>query len=343
MPTLATTPATGARVVVAGCGYWGKNLVRNFHALGALAGTIDPSAAGRELARTLAPGTAVYASLDEALGAGGFSALAIATPAATHFETAARAFAAGLDVFVEKPIALHVDEAAQLVATADRLGRILQVGHILEYHPALPVLGEWVAGGRLGKLRRLQAHRTNWGMIRTEEDAIWSIAPHDIAVMLRLIGRLPETVAAHGSHILGTERADAVVARLMFSDGVEGHLLASWHHPVKEQRIMIVGDRGMALFDDLSPDRKLCFYNEYVRWQDGRPELVKSEPEPAPLVAEEPLRRECQAFLNAVNTRSPPLADGRSGLRVLCVLDACRRSMHQGGGPVPCLLQPLPA
>jgi predicted dehydrogenase len=329
------------KVVVAGCGYWGKNLVRNFHALGALAGVVDPSPAGRELARSLAPGVPIHASLDEALAPGGFAGLAIATPACTHFSTATQALNAGLDVFVEKPISLDVAEAARMVAHADAAGRMLQVGHILEYHPALPVLRDWVATGRFGQLRRLQAHRTNWGMIRTEEDALWSIAPHDIAVMLRLIGRLPETVAAHGTHILGTPRADAVVARLMFSEGVEGHLLASWHHPVKEQRIMVVGEKGMALFDDLPPDNKLSFYDEYVRWPDGKPELVKSAPEFPLLAKEEPLRRECQAFLDAISSRRPPLADGHSGLRVLRVLDACRRSMHQGGAPVPCLSHPL--
>lgn len=337
----AASTSANQRIVVAGCGYWGKNLVRNFHALGALAGVIEPSPAGRELAQTLAPGIPVYGSLEAALSAGGFSGIAIATPAVTHFETAARAFVAGLDVFVEKPIALKIEDAVQLVATADRLGRILQVGHILEYHPALPVLSEWISRGRFGNLRRLQAHRTNWGMIRTEEDAIWSVAPHDIAVMLRLVGRMPEIVAAHGSHILGTPRADAVVARLMFADGVEGHILSSWYHPVKEQRIMVVGDRGMALFDDLSPDRKLCFYNEYVRWNGENPELVRSEPEVSVLAAEEPLRRECQAFLDAMYSRRSPLADGRSGLRVLCVLDACRRSMQYGGAPVPCLPHPV--
>jgi predicted dehydrogenase len=161
-------------------------------------------------------------------------------------------------------------------------------------------------------------------------------------VMLRLVGRLPETVSAHGSHIAGTSRADAVVARLMFSDGIEGHLLSSWYHPVKEQRIMIVGDRGMALFDDLVPENKLLFYDEYIRWQGDKPELVKSAPQPAALPAVEPLRLECEAFLDAIRTRQQPLADGRSGARVLCVLDACRRSMQQGGTPVPCLLSPLP-
>jgi len=128
----------------------------------------------------------------------------------------------------------------------------------------------------------------------------------------------------------------------MFSEGVEGHLLASWYHPVKEQRIMIVGDRGMALFDDLVPVNKLNFYDEYVRWQEGKPELIKSTPQPAALSTEEPLRRECQAFLDAMTSRLAPVADGRSGLRVLCVLDACRRSMKLSGAPVPCLLAPLP-
>lgn len=333
MPSCQIAPP---RVVVAGCGYWGKNLVRNFNALGALAAVVEPTSQGQEAARGFAPDVPVFPDLKSALEHNAFDALAIATPAATHFEVATRALDAGLDVFVEKPISLDVGEATQLTNRAAAENRIIQVGHILEYHPAVPVLRDWVAAGRFGRLRRLQAHRTNWGMIRTEEDALWSIAPHDIAVMLRLVGHLPHSVAAHGTHILETPRADAVVARLMFHDGVEGHLLASWHHPVKEQRIMVVGDRGMALFDDLSPDRKLAFYDEYVRWTNGKPELIKAAPEYAPLDRSEPLRLECQAFLEAVATRKPPLADARSGLRVLCVLDACRRSMALGGVAVSC-------
>lgn len=333
-------PATALpRVAVAGCGYWGKNLVRNFRTLSALAAVIDPSPAGRAAAAQFAPGVPVFDSLAAAREAIPFHGLAIATPAATHHAVACEALAAGLDLMVEKPLALELADGADLVARAARSGRIVQVGHILEYHPALPVLTEWVRSGRLGRLRRLQAHRTNWGMVRTEEDALWSIAPHDIAMILRLAGRMPETVACQGTHILDTPRADCVTARLRFDDGLEAHFLASWHHPVKEQRLVAVGDRGMAVFDDLSADKKLAFFDEHVRWTpEGRPELVKNLPEYATLVGEEPLLRECKAFLEAVATRTPPLADGESGLRVLAVLDACRRSMLADGAPVACAL-----
>jgi len=348
MPALDAT-LSAPRVAVAGCGYWGKNLVRNFHTLGALAAVIDPSPAGRATAAQLAPGIPVFETLPAALAApclgtcaaASFTALALATPAATHHAAACEALAAGLDLLVEKPLALELAHGADLVARAARLGRILQVGHILEYHPALPVLTRWVAEGRLGRLRRLQAHRTNWGMIRTEEDALWSIAPHDIAVILRLVGALPHTVSCLGSHLLNTPRADIATARLEFADGLEAQLLASWHHPVKEQRLILFGERGMAVFDDLSADKKLGFFDEYVRWSDtGRPELIKNLPEYAPLVGEEPLLRECKAFLDSCRTRQPPLADGASGLRVLAVLDACRRSMLAAGAPTPCTLPP---
>lgn len=325
------------RVAVAGCGYWGKNLVRNFHTIGALAAVVDPSPAGRATSIHLAPDVPVFDSLASARAATAFAGVAIATPAVTHHPVACEAFAAGLDVLVEKPLALDLAAGADLLARAARHGRILQIGHILEYHSALPVLTDWVAKGRLGTLRRLQAHRTNWGLIRTEEDALWSIAPHDIAVILRLVGRLPHTVACHGTHILGTERADTVTARLHFSDRLEAHLLASWHHPIKEQRLIVVGDQGMAVFDDLSADKKLAFFDERVRWTpEGRPELIRNLPEYAPLIGEEPLLRECKAFVEAMRTRTPPLADGASGLRVLAVLDACRRSMLADGAPVAC-------
>lgn len=346
MPTdVAPSPALPPPpIAVAGCGYWGKNLVRNFHTLGALAAVIDPSPHGRSTAAQLVPGIPIFETLAEALVSTRLAGIALATPAVTHHATAVEAFAAGLDVLVEKPLALDLADGADLVARAARLGRILQVGHILEYHPALPVLSGWIAAGRLGPLRQLRAHRTNWGLIRTEEDALWSLSPHDIAVILRLVGALPHTVTCRGSHLLGTPRADHAVARLDFANDIEAHLLASWYHPLKEQRLVVLGTRGQAVFDDLAPaERKLAFFDQHVRWTpEGRPDLVKNAPEFAALAVDEPLRRECAAFLDAIATRRPPLADGESGLRVLAVLDACRRSMLVNGAPVACTLPPLP-
>jgi predicted dehydrogenase len=327
------------RLAVLGCGYWGRNLVRNFHDLGALAAVIDPAPAGRATAASLAPGVPVFSSLAEAQGGTTLAAVAIATPAATHFANATAAMSAGLDVFVEKPLALTLTDGSALVAQADAGGRILQVGHLLEYHPALPVLTEWVRSGKLGRLRRLQAHRLNWGKVRTEEDALWSLAPHDLAVILRLTGTLPTTVTCRGSYILGTPRADTTVTTLGFPHGVEAHVLSSWYHPFKEQRIIVTGDHGIAVFDDVARENKLCLHGQSVQWRNtATPELHQSPPQPAVLADEEPLRRQCAAFLEAIRTRQPPLADGASGLRVLCVLDACRRSMLQDGAPMTCQL-----
>ena len=329
------------RVAVLGCGYWGRNLVRNFHGLGALAAVVDPAPAGRALAAELAPEIPVFDSLDDARCETSLQAVAIATPAATHFTTATHAMRSGFDVFVEKPLALSVENGSALVAQAASAGRILQVGHLLEYHPALSLLGQWVRSGKLGRLRRLQAHRLNWGKVRTEEDALWSLAPHDLAVILRLAGTFPTSVTCRGSHILGTPRADTTVATLAFPGGVEAHVLSSWYHPFKEQRIIVTGDQGIAVFDDVSRENKLSFHKQSVHWRDETTPVLEQNPaEPALLTDEEPLRLECAAFLDAIETRRPPLADGRSGLRVLGVLDACRRSMLQGGAPVTCHLPP---
>jgi predicted dehydrogenase len=330
----APIPSPLPRVAVVGCGYWGRNLVRNFHALGALAAVVDATPAGRTLAAQLAPTAEVLPELDPLLAREDIKAIALATPAITHAPLGLRVLAAGKDLFVEKPMALELADGRALVTRAKELGRILQVGHLLEYHPAVTTLKNWVTAGRFGKIRRLNAHRMNFGKVRTEEDALWSLAPHDISVLLRLHGGMPLRVSCHGTRALGTPRADVAVAMLHFEGGVDAHILSSWLHPTKEQKIVVVGDRGMAVFDDTSAAEKLVFHELQVAGSPAQPELKRGSPEIAPLSAEEPLRLECAAFVEAVATRRAPLADGESGLRVLAVLDACRRSMNAEGRSV---------
>ena len=320
------------RIAVVGCGYWGRNLVRNFHALGALRVVADRAAAGRELAAQIVSGIEITSDIDAVIARADIDAVALATPAATHFELGQKVLAAGKDLFVEKPMALTLDDARRLVESAERRHRVLQVGHVLEYHPAVTALKNWIAQGRLGRLCLLHSRRLNFGRVRTEEDALWNVAPHDFALMLRITGRLPGEVSCFASYSLGTPRADFAIAMLRFAGGVDAHVFAGWLHPTKEQRLVVVGDRGVAVFDDAQPvDRKLTLFDQHVDLSSGVPELFKGSAHTETLPAEEPLRLECGAFLKSIANRTPPLTDGPSGLRVMAVLEACRRSMEHGG------------
>jgi len=320
------------RIAVIGCGTWGRNLVRNFHALGALRAVADAAPAACALAAQLAPGVETTADIAGVIARPGIDAVVLATPAVTHFELGRQVLAAGKDLFVEKPMALGLDDARRLVDLAARGSRILQVGHVLEYHPAVAVLRQWIESGRLGRLCLLHSRRLNFGRVRTEEDALWNVAPHDFAIMLRVTGRLPGEVSCFASYSLGTPRADFAIAMLRFAGGVDAHVLAGWLHPNKEQRLVVVGDRGVAVFDDAAPlAQKLIFCDQRVDLAAGGPVPHRGPVEAAVLPPDEPLRLECAAFLDSIVRRQPPLTDGQSGLRVVAVLEACRRSMEHGG------------
>jgi predicted dehydrogenase len=321
----------GVNAAVVGCGYWGRNLVRNFHRLGALSAVCDPTPAGRAAAAAAAPGVPVEPDLDAVLG-GDAPAVVIATPAETHYEIARRALLSGKDVFVEKPLALTYDQGAALVQLAEERGRILMVGHVLEYHPAVVKMLELVRAGELGKLRYVSSNRLNLGKVRREENILWSFAPHDIAVTLRLLGAMPFQVAAYGGSYVQPNIADVTVTHLLFDNGVRAHIYVSWLHPFKEQRLVIVGSKKMASYDDVS--KKLVLYDQRVELREGEPVPVKGEGEEVPFSAEEPLLLECRAFVEAVASRRPPVTDGLSGLRVLQVLQAAQRSLVMNGDPV---------
>jgi predicted dehydrogenase len=320
-------------IAVIGCGYWGKNLVRNFSQLGALSLVCDLNESGRQAASSLAPGCPVAAGLD-AVWDSPAGAVVIATPAETHYNVVRQALQAGKDVFVEKPLALTYDEGAQLVRLAERRQRILMVGHVLEYHPAILCLRELVSAGEIGKVRYVYSNRLSLGKIRREENILWSFAPHDIAIILRLMGSMPFEVTACGGSYLQPNIPDVTVTNLLFDNGVRAHIFVSWLHPFKEQRLVVIGSRKMASFDDVS--KKLTLYDQRVEFTNGGdPAPVKGAGVEVPFDAAEPLRLECQAFLEAVATRLPPLTNGPSGLRVLKVLQMAQRSMMTNGGRVP--------
>ena len=318
-------------IAVLGCGYWGKNLVRNFAQLGSLAMVCEATLGGRETALQIAPQAIVVADVPQVLETG-VQGVVIATPAETHFELTAQALGAGKDVMVEKPLALTYEQGAHLVRLAKERERILMVGHVLEYHPAVVRLVELVRAGELGKVQYIYSNRLSLGKVRREENILWSFAPHDVAVILRLMGSMPLQVVACGGSYLQPNIADVTVTNLLFDNGVRAHIHVSWLHPFKEQRLVVIGSRKMASFDDVA--KKLVLYDQRVDIKEGQPVPVKGAGEDVAFDAAEPLRLECQAFLNAIETRMPPLTDGRSGLSVLEVLGAAQRSLMLNGEAV---------
>ena len=318
-------------VAVIGCGYWGKNLVRTFHQIGCLETVCDVTATGRDSAANLAPGVQVLGGFKEVLDSD-LCSIVIATPAETHYELVRQSLKAGKHVLVEKPLALTYEQGAELVKLAEDQERILMVGHVLEYHPAIVRLNQLVREGVLGKIHYISSNRLNLGKVRREENILWSFAPHDIAVILRLIGSMPFQVAAYGGNYVQPNIADVTVTHMLFDNGVRAHIYVSWLHPFKEQRLVIVGSKKMASFDDVS--KQLVLYDQRVELQEGQPVPIKGQGEVVDFANDEPLLLECQAFLAAIVTNEPPLTDGRSGQRVLQVLQAAQRSLVMNGEPV---------
>jgi predicted dehydrogenase len=330
-----------AGVAVFGCGHWGRNIVRVLEQLGALRGVCDPSPRGRADARDIAPGAALYTSPEEVFADGGVRGVMIATPAVSHHALAAAAIDAGLDVFVEKPLTVELDHALELLKRADEAGRILMVGHLLEYHPAYVKLSDLVHTGALGKVRYLISNRLNLGKIRTEENALWSFAPHDIAVILRLVGAMPFQVVATGGAYVQPNIADATVTQLLFDNGVRAHVFVSWLHPFKEQKLVVIGSEKMASYDDIA--RELVLYDQRVDIEHGEPVPVRGTGVPVEFPDTEPLLLECRHFLDCIEKRERPLTDGVNGLRVLQILNAAQRSMLMNGSMVALPLEPAGA
>ena len=324
------------KVAVIGCGAWGINHVRVWHDLGRLAMVCDPDPRRLAEMEETFPDIRGTADPDDVFSSDDVAGVVIATPAVTHAALALDALDAGKDVLVEKPLAVGVADAEKVVDLAAARQRILMVGHVLEYHPAVLKLRELIDEGALGKLLYLYSNRLNFGRVRTEENALWSFAPHDIALLLRLIGEMPEEVAVRGATHLNDGVADASLMSLRFPKSVPAHVFVSWLHPFKEQRFVAVGDRQMAVFDDTAPwEEKLLLYSSEVEWVGGKvPIARKAEAIPVPLEAVEPLRAECEAFVQAIASREAPLTDGGSGLDVLRVLAAGQRSLDRGGEPV---------
>jgi UDP-2-acetamido-3-amino-2,3-dideoxy-glucuronate N-acetyltransferase len=316
-------------LAVVGVGYWGKNLVRNFYELGALAALCDGEKSVETTYAQKYEGVKFHREFSSVLSDPSITAVALATPAITHYEMAKAALEAGKDVLVEKPLAIDVKHGEELVRIAAVRGRILMVGHILRYHPAILKLQRLIREGALGKINYLYSNRLNIGKIRSEENILWSFAPHDISVMLALLNEMPVRVSCQGNAYLSHDVADVTLSHFDFPSGVQAHIFVSWLHPVKEQRLVIVGSEKMAVFDDTA-EHKLTLYPHKVEWRNRIPTAIKANAEIVELDENEPLKAECQHFLDCLESRSTPVSDGNEGLRVLRVLDACQRALGNG-------------
>ncbi len=330
-----------AKVGLVGCGYWGRNLARNFCELGALAQICEADASRHaELEKNY--GVPVTPQYFDLLSNPEIRGVVIAAPAAQHFFLAKQALLAGKDVFVEKPLALRVGDGEELLVLAHRQSRVLMVGHLLHYHPAIVELRRLIQGGELGRIEYISSSRLNLGKLRTEEDILWSFAPHDISAIVHLLEENPATVASQGGSYLNHPISDVTLTFLNFASGVKAHIFVSWLHPFKEQKLVVVGDRKMAVFDDTQADTKLVLYPHRIDWIDRVPVARRMEGETVSLEKKEPLRSECEHFLDCIVTRKTPNTDGENGLRVLKVLHAASESLREHGKPVPLQSAPAP-
>lgn len=322
-----------ANIAVIGCGYWGKNIVRTFHNLSALRWVCDVRSQVLESTREKY-GIQTTSSVAEILADQEVEGVAIAAPAAQHYSLARQALEAGKHVLVEKPLALRLEEGRHLARIAESRAQVLMVGHILQYHPAIIKLKELIAAGELGRIKYIYSSRLNMGKLRAEENILWSFAPHDISAVLYLLNEMPTRIASHGGTYVDSRVADTTLSTCQFSSGVNVHIFVSWLHPFKEQKLTIVGGKKMAVFDDVEPERKLVLYSHRIDWVDRLPVAHSDQGQVVPLAKGEPLRLECEHFLECLRKNCKPRTDAAGALQVLEVLDACERSLRNGGSPV---------
>jgi len=326
------------RIAVVGLGYWGPNLARNFDAIPAahLAWCCDTSAERRAAISERFPGVRVTEDIDELLSDPELDAVALATPVPTHAELSATVLEAGKHCFVEKPLAQSVRDAERVIAAARRSQRVLMVGHLLEYHPGIRKLKELADGGELGdRIYYIYGNRLNLGQLRADENALWSLGAHDVSVVLHLAGEEPVEATAHGQSYVRAGVEDVVFCFLRFRSGLSAHLHLSWLDPHKERRFTIVGSQRMATFDDMALEAKVTIYDKGFD-EDARgygEYITRSGDIFSPQISNtEPLRIECEHFVDCVRDGRTPQSDGESGLRVVRVLELLQRSLENGSG-----------
>jgi predicted dehydrogenase len=326
------------RIGVVGLGYWGPNLARNLAAMPGceLTWCCDPSEQARERIAARFPGARVTAEIDALLADPTLDALALATPVPSHASLAVRVLEAGKHCFVEKPLAQSVHDAERAVSAAADSGRVLMVGHLLEYHPGVQKLKQLADSGELGDIYYIYGNRLNLGKLRADENALWSLGAHDVSVVLHLAGEEPSEVVAYGESYVRPGVEDVVFCFMRFPSGLSAHLHLSWLDPHKERRFTVVGSRRMATFDDMALEGKLTVYDKGFD-EDARgygEYITRSGDIFSPRIPNiEPLRLECEHFVDSIRRGERPRSDGASGLRVVRVLERLQRSLDELAGP----------
>jgi predicted dehydrogenase len=330
---VSSPEAKPVRVAVVGLGYWGPNIARNLAAIPGceVAWLCDASEQARERLAPTIPGARLTGNLEDVLADESVDAVVLATPVPTHAELAIAVAEAGKHCFVEKPLATSAADAERAVSAAAAAGRILMVGHLLEYHPAVTRLKEMIDAEELGGLYYIYGNRLNLGKLRADENALWSLGAHDVSVALHLIGEEPVECLAQGASYVRKPVQDVVFCFLRFPSGVVTHLHLSWLDPHKERRITVVGSRRMATFDDMLIEGKLTVYDKGFDedTQSWGEYIARSGDTFSPRIPNrEPLRLECEHFIECVRSGATPRSDGASGLRVVRVLEALQRSLE---------------
>jgi len=319
-------------VAVIGSGYWGQNLVRNFYTLNSLKLVSDKNEALISSLKNQYDGLEICLALSDVISRPDITGVAIATPAETHFNIARESLLAGKHVYVEKPMALREDEGLELIDLARQRDLILMVGHLLQYHPVFIRLKEMAHSGDLGRINYIYSNRLNLGKIRREENILWSFAPHDISMILSLAGEEPQSLITTGGNYLHQQIADVTTTHIVFPSGLRAHIFVSWLHPFKEQKLVVVGDRKMAVFDDTQPwEDKLLIYPHQINWKNNMPVPTKADPERVHIDRQEPLQEACKHFIGCMSNHTQPQTDGREGLKVLEILNASQTSLNNHG------------
>ena len=312
-----------------GCGYWGKNLARDLNYFGVLSRVSDINPKARDFVSQISKNITFSNDYKKILRDKTISSVVIATPAKSHYKIVREALVARKNVFVEKPLCLKYSDGKKLLLLSKKNKVKLMVGHLMLYHPAYIKMKENITKGKIGKVRYIYSNRLALGKLRKEEDVLWSFAPHDISMILDLVNEELINVKAFGAKYLSNKVADTTVTLLKFRNKIKSHIFVSWLHPYKDQRLVVVGEKGMLVFADvLSNENKLVFYNHKVGWVKNIPLIQKAEGKIIPFnYSAEPLKLECKAFIDWVTKGKTPISVVEEGLKVLKVLELAKKDL----------------
>lgn len=314
------------KVCVVGCGRWGRNHIRTLAEMGHLYGVVETDGKTRESVQNQYPRIQTYDCVDKALGQD-FDGYVVATPAETHYEIASVLIKHKNHVLVEKPITLHVHEANDLVSMASAAKVNLMVGHVLLFHPAIRKIRDLIREGKIGRLEYIYSNRLNLGTVRTEENILWSFAPHDISIFQHFIGQKPEEVVSRGGIFLQPGIHDVTMTTLKYPGNIVGHIFLSWLHPFKEHRLVLIGSKGMLSFEDSTDDKKLVYYEKGFDWVCGEPVKRDGPTEVIDYDNTMPLAEELKYFVSHLDGHPMKIAHGGNGVEVLEILERATRSL----------------